>query len=267
VSDASSPGPLRARLTTMQGDPPIGGERITVHHGDGTAEEVLLHDYARLYALPGVYEQIVQEDLGCRSPAQVAGMLSDALAALGRRPADTRVIDIAAGNGVSGEALRAVGVQVVLGTDIVPEAREAALRDRPGVYDEYLTLDLTALEPEAAARIRAFGADALTCVAPVGTAPGTVPPQAIATACRMLTGQPLVITLHDARHGEPDPIDESFFAAEVGAEATRLDHERYLHRFLVTGAPYELEASVWKLRPAAVSGAGGCPRRDPRRST
>jgi hypothetical protein len=239
---------VRARLTTMQGDPEIGFERISVHHPDGTIEEVALHDYARMYALPGVYEQIVQEDLGCRSPAHVAGLLAGALAALHRRPEETRVIDVAAGNGVSGEALRAAGLHVVLGTDIVPEAREAALRDRPGVYAEYLTLDLTALSDAQKGRLRALGANALTCVAPVGARPGLVPPQAIAAACALLTGGPLVVTLHDPRHGDPDPLDERFFASQVGAEATRLEHGRYLHRFRVTGAPYELEASVWKLR-------------------
>jgi hypothetical protein len=238
---------LRARLATMQGEPEIGSERIAVYHEDGTVEEVALHDYARVYALPGVYEQIVQEDLGCRSPAHLAGMLAGALHALGRDPSQTRVIDVAAGNGVSGEALRATGMDVVLGTDLVPEARDAALRDRPGVYDEYLTFDLTALSAEQAEHVRRLRANALTCVAPVGTRPGTVPPEVIAAACGLLTGEPLVATLHDPRHGDPDPLSERFFA-QVGAEATLLDHERYLHRFLVTGAPYELEASVWKLR-------------------
>lgn len=257
----SGPEQVRARLATLQGDPEIGHERISVYHADGTVEEVVLHDYARVYALPGVYEQIVQEDLGCRSPAQVAGMLAGALHALGREPAGTRVIDVAAGNGVSGEALRAAGMDVVLGTDIVPQAREAALRDRPGVYDEYLTLDLTGLSAEQAAHLRSLRAGALTCVAPVGTGAGTVPPQAIAAVCRLLAGEALVATLHDPRHGEPDPISERFFAERVGAEATLLDHERYLHRFLVTGAPYELEASVWKLQ------FGSTPPNDPPTST
>ena len=242
------PGSVRARLATMQGDPEVGSERIAVYHEDGTIEQVALHDYARVYALPGVYEQIVQEDLGCRSPEHVADMLARALQALGRDSGATRVIDVAAGNGVSGEALRAAGMHVVLGTDIVPEAREAALRDRPGVYDEYLTLDLTAPSDAQTEHLRSLRANALTCVAPVGTAAGTVPPQVIATVCRVLTGEPLVVSLHDPGLGEPDPLDARFFEAEVGAEATLLDHERYLHRFLVTGAPYELEASVYKLR-------------------
>ncbi len=248
MTDEGASPVVRARLATMQGEPEIGTERIAVYHEDGTIEEVALHDYARVYALPGVYEQIVQEDLGCRSPAHLAGMLAGALQALGRDPARTRVIDIAAGNGVSGEALRAAGMDVVLGTDLVPEARAAALRDRPGVYDEYLTLDLARLSAEQAEHVRSLDAGALTCVAPVGTRAGTVPPEVIAAACRLLAGEPLVATLHDPRHGDPDPLSEQFFATHVGAEATLLDHERYLHRFLITGAPYELEASVWKLR-------------------
>ena len=52
-----------------QADPEIGREVIRVRHDDGRVEELRLHDYDRLYALPGVYEQIVQERLGCRSPA------------------------------------------------------------------------------------------------------------------------------------------------------------------------------------------------------
>jgi hypothetical protein len=253
MSDASGVGEsgppvVRARLATMQGDPEIGSERISVYHEGGKIEEVALHDYERVYALPGVYEQIVQEDLGCRSPAHVAAMLAGALDALGRDPADTRVIDVAAGNGVSGEALRAAGMDPVLGTDIVASARAAALRDRPGVYGEYLTLDLTALTAAQAEHLRSLRANALTCVAPVGTVPSTVPPQVIAAGCRALEGEPLVVTLYDPRFGEPDPLDERFFETELGAEATLLDHERYLHRFLVTGAPFELEASVWKLR-------------------
>ncbi len=66
-----------------QADPEIGHEVIRVRHDDGRTEELRLHDYERLYALPGVYEQIVQERLGCRSPVELAGMLAHAAGALG----------------------------------------------------------------------------------------------------------------------------------------------------------------------------------------
>ena len=241
---------LRARLTTGQGNPPIGQERISVYHPDGTIEEVRLHDYHRLYALPGVYEQIVQEDLGCRSPAVVAQWLAAAVTELGREPAQTRVIDIAAGNGVSGQALRDAGLHPVLGSDLEPEARDAALRDRPGVYDAYLTLDLTALTDDEAGHLRQLRGDALTCVSPVGTRPGQVPPAALAAAAAILTDDALVIHLHDPRHGDPDPVTEPFWRQALGEDtrAEQLRHERYLHRFTVVGDPYEMEAAVWRLR-------------------
>jgi hypothetical protein len=241
---------VRARLASAQGDPPIGEERITIYHPGGETEEIALHDYARVYALPGVYEQIVQEDLGCRSPGRVAELLGAALDRLGRPRAGTRVIDIAAGNGVSGEALRDAGMDPVLGCDIEPAARRATLRDRPEIYGEYLTLDLTALTDAQAEHLRGLRAGALTCVSPVSEVRGAVPPAALAAPAALLAADALVVCLHDPRHGLPDPVDEPFWRAALGepTTATRLHHERYLHRFLITGAPYELEASVWRLQ-------------------
>lgn len=57
----------------VDGDPPIGQERIRVCHADGRVQELYLHDYEQLYALPGVYEQIVQERLGSAGPRQSHG--------------------------------------------------------------------------------------------------------------------------------------------------------------------------------------------------
>jgi hypothetical protein len=251
VTEPARPESLRARLVPAQGDPEIGDERIAVYHPDGRTEELYLHDYGRLYALPGVYEQIVQEDLGCRSPAVVAEMLGAALDSLGRDRATTRIIDIAAGNGVSGEALAAAGMLPVLGTDLEPAARPAALRDRPGIYGEYLTRDLTALSDGDAERLRDLHADAMTCVAPVGGAADQVPPRVLAAVARLLEPDALSVHLHDPRHGLPDAIDEAFWRRELGdVEATRLQHRSYLHRFRVTGVPYEMEAAVWRLRRA-----------------
>jgi SAM-dependent methyltransferase len=232
--EATGDRPLRARLATGQGEPEIGQERIAVYHPDGTVEEVRLHDYHRLYQLPGVYEQIVQEALGCRSPALFADWLVKAGA--------HDVIDIAAGNGVSGQALRDAGLHPVLGSDLESAARDAALRDRPDVYDEYLTLDLTVLTDAERDHLRALGADALCCVAVVGTRPEHLPPRALAAAAQGLRPGGLVIYMHDPRHGDPDPIDHDFWDAEL------LRRERYLHRFTVTGRPYEMDAVLWRMR-------------------
>ena len=56
----------------VQTDPLIGREIIEVRYEDGTVEQLHLHDYERLYALPGAYEQIVSDRLSCTSPQTIA---------------------------------------------------------------------------------------------------------------------------------------------------------------------------------------------------
>jgi len=235
-----------------QADPAIGQEIIQVRHDDGHTEELRLHDYERLYALPGVYEQIVHERLGCRSPAELAGMLGDAADGLGWDRGAMRVLDIAAGNGISGEALRAAGMHPVLGTDIVPSAREAALRDRPGLYDQYLTLDLLALTDEDRAAISALGANALSCVAPVGAHGSELPARVLVTAASLLGPDALVVYMHDPQRGVPDVMTTEVWTSGLGAgtEVQELARRRYVHRYTVNGAPFEMDGVVWRLRRA-----------------
>ena len=233
-----------------QADPEIGDEIIRVRHDDGRTEELRLHDYQRLYALPGVYEQIVQDRLGCRSPTELAGMLADAADGLGWDRGAMRVLDIAAGNGVSGEALVAAGLHPVLGTDIVASAREAALRDRPGLYDEYLTLDLLALTAEQQAAIAALDASALSCVAPVGADGSELPPEVLVSAARLLARDALVVYMHDPNRGVADAMTADVWTGGLGAgtEAQELTRRRYVHRYTVNGAPFEMVGVVWRLR-------------------
>ena len=227
-----------------EGDPVIGQELIRVHHADGRIQELRLHDYDELYALPGVYEQIVQDRLGCRSPAEVAGLLARAVDGLGWSREAARVVDIAAGNGVSGEELVAAGLHPVLGSDLVPAARTAALRDRPDVYDDYLTLDLLGLTDAERGAIRGLGANVLCCVAPVGD--HAVPAPALAATAALLEPDALVAYLHDVDLVDADPVTAEVWGAGVRAE--ELERRRYVHRRTVRGAPYHMEAVVWRVR-------------------
>jgi hypothetical protein len=234
-----------------QGDPEIGDELIEVRYDDGQVQQLRLHDYDQLYALPGVYEQIVQERLGCRSPAELASMLAEAVDGLGWERGGMRVLDIAAGNGVSGEALAAVGLRPVLGTDIVASAREAALRDRPGLYDEYLTLDLLALTDAQRSAVVGLQANALCCVAPVGDRPSQLPTAALVAAVRLLTADALVVYMHDPNVGGVDPVTQQLWNAALGGTAQitaqELQRRRYLHRHTVNGKPFEMDGVVWRL--------------------
>jgi hypothetical protein len=238
---------LHAELLDQE-DPEIGRELIRVTHPDGRAEQLRLHDYERLYSLPGVYEQIVQERLGCASPAKIASLLAAAVDAAGWPRGDVRVIDVAAGNGISGEALAAQGLAPVLGTDIVPAARAAALRDRPGLYDDYLTLDLLALTAEEHSRLRSLRANALTCVAPVGDGASQVPTAAFLAAVSVLGDDALVAYMHDPSGGVDDVVCAELWRERLGAEATELARERYRHRLTVNGAAFDMVGVVWRVR-------------------
>ncbi len=242
-----------------QDDPEMGRELIQVQFDDGRTQELRLHDYQRLYALPGLYEQIVHDRLGCRSPGVIADMLATAADALGWERGQVRAFDVAAGNGVSGEALEAAGLHPVLGTDIVPSAREAALRDRPGLYDDYLTLDLLALSAEQGAAVAALRCNLLSCVVPVGDRPAQLPADALLAAARLLTADALIAHMHDPG---VEPVTAEWWDAGLGAGggAELLQRRQYLHRRTVNGRPIEMAASVWHVRRAAPGdGSGSSP--------
>ncbi|WP_205699584.1 class I SAM-dependent methyltransferase [Conexibacter sp. SYSU D00693] len=149
-------------------------------HGEDGVERVRFHDYAAIYRRPGLYEQLFYEELRCQSPQVVTELLAEQVAAAGVEPSSLRVLDLGAGNGMVGERLARLGVGSVTGIDLLPEAREAAERDRPGVYDAYVVGDLTALEAGAHATLASASPNCLTTVAALGF--GDVPPAVFAAA-------------------------------------------------------------------------------------
>lgn len=177
-----------------------------------------LHDYAALYAVPGLYEAVVQDALGCRAPAVVAALLARAAGG-----APLRVLDLGAGNGVSGEALRAHGLDPVLAVDREPQARAAAERDRPGLYGAYLT------EPDPDA-IRAAAPQALAVIGALGA--GHVPRAAVDAIAPLLAAPALVAYCFDVELGDP---------LRTGPELAR---ERYVHRRTAAGGERIWEAVV-----------------------
>src|SRR5215213_5087500 len=96
---------------------------------DGERRRIRFHDYAQIYDMPGLYERLFADRLECDSPRVVADLLGDVL-------------------GECGERLDELSVGEIVGVDLLPEARDAAHRDRPGVYDDYYALDMTQLTPD-----------------------------------------------------------------------------------------------------------------------
>lgn len=105
--------------------------------------ELRFHDYDQIYLRPGLYEQLFYDRLQCASPKKVGQILKQSLDAAEQTFTELRVLDFGAGNGMMGEVLKSYGVSRLIGADLIPEARDAAYRDRPEVYDEYFVADFT----------------------------------------------------------------------------------------------------------------------------
>lgn len=142
-------------------------ESLVVTHSDGRTDRLRLHEYPRVYAIPGLYEEVIQRRLRCASPSTLADLLVGCVVAAGSEPADLAVFDLGAGNGVVGEELRGRGVRTLVGSDNIEAARDAAHRDRPGLYAEYLVGDTDHL-PEIPMLISKHGLNAIVAAGALG---------------------------------------------------------------------------------------------------
>ncbi|HEV7806928.1 MAG TPA: class I SAM-dependent methyltransferase [Solirubrobacteraceae bacterium] len=190
-----------------------------------------------MYAIPGLYEEVVQRRLQCASPAKIAEVLLR-VAALEGRPAHLlRVLDLGAGNGLVGEQLRARGVEVLVGTDNASAARDAAVRDRPGLYASYVVGDLDGL-PELGTLVRELGINCVVCAGALGFE--HIEAHSFSELWDLLPpGAMFALTVHEdlAQPGTSD-IGDELAALGAGAGGTEIViSERFRHRLSIAGAP------------------------------
>jgi SAM-dependent methyltransferase len=150
----------------------------------GETRRIRFHDYAAIYAIPGLYEHLFYERLECCSPQTVISLLAHELRGEDVDPRGLRALDLGAGNGMVGEELAELGAETIVGVDLIEEAAAAAERDRPGTYDAYFALDLTDPSPRAHDALSGFGFNCLACVAALGF--GDIPPQVFTAAFDLL---------------------------------------------------------------------------------
>ena len=208
-------------------------ERLTVRWDDGREEEMRLHEYGRVYSVPGLYEEVVQNQLECASP----DVLADTLLAAAGDPASLRVFDVGAGNGVVGEALRSRGVTTsMLGLDTEPEAGPAAERDRPGLYARYFTCGL-----EELAVADLVAEHDLNCFVAAGALGfGHITPEVLDGAWSAFpSGSWLAVTVPaELLESEDDPMARYFGELRRGEHGTEVTHvERFQHRLRMSGEP------------------------------
>lgn len=221
------------------------GESFFTIDEDGRGTRIRFHDYVGIYARPGLYEQLFYERLQCSSPAKLVGLLRQVVTDAGEDPARLRVLDVGAGNGMVGELLLQRGAARVVGVDILPEARAAALRDRPQAYDAYYVADLTRADEPALAELGEWSLDAMTCVAAIGF--GDIPVAAFSAAYNLIAEQGWIA--FNIKETFLDRSDTSGFSQliqrMVHDDYLRLHRlERYRHRLSIEGRPLHYYAAV-----------------------
>jgi hypothetical protein len=229
----------------LLGPPDAEGEYVALREAGRDEHIVHLHDYERLYRVPGLYEHIVQDLLGCRSPQVAVDGLAGALAELAIDHGQVVLFDLGAGTGLVGELANGLGVSTIIGFDALPAARAACLRDRPGVYRDYLLGDLAAGEERLLSEIRRHRPTALVSAGAMG---GThAPPPALVNALAVLPmGAPVVFTI-DERWMQTDAAGGYRTAVKRlldSGELRLLRRSRFLHRVTTTGEPIHYELVV-----------------------
>lgn len=204
---------------------------------DGQWKKIRFHDYHDVYKVPGLYETIFYRTLRCNSPGRMSGLLAEAMTELNIDVDKLRIFDLGAGNGMAGEALQGIGGRKIVGVDLLTEARDAALRDRPWVYDHYVVADLTNMTQEQEEFFKSYRFNVLCTVAALGF--GDIPPVAFTNAFNFISNDGLVAfnikgefiksTGGSFAQLIKRMIEEEIIEIEV--------YKRYQHRLSIAGLP------------------------------
>jgi 2-polyprenyl-3-methyl-5-hydroxy-6-metoxy-1,4-benzoquinol methylase len=224
---------------------------------NGRRRRIRFHDYAEIYAVPGLYERLFAETLCCRSPQVVVDLLHQTLLEHQHDPGDLRAVDFGAGNGMVGEELARIGTSSIVGLDELDEAKEAADRDRPGIYDAYHALDITEPEPDVQSELREADFNCLTCVAALGFA--DIPPDAFRAALDLISPDGWVaFNIRDRFVASDDPSGFADLLDHMTASGELIQHAqlRYPHRLGISGEPLHYVAVVAQKSDAVPAPAG-----------
>lgn len=201
---------------------------------------IAFHDYAALYAEPGLYDAVFHDRLQMRTTERVVGLYGEVLGELGRPPSGERVLDLGAGNGSGGEALRRVGVQSLVAVDIEPAAQNAAERDRPGTYDDYVVVPAGAPASTTVAALGDRRFTALLALSSVGE--GHLDAETLADLARELLAEDALIAFA-VEAGIADVFRKAFADHIAVALHTAVP---YVHRLRPDGTEHRATGFVWR---------------------
>ena len=206
--------------------------------GSGKQRKIRFHDYDEIYQVAGLYEQVFYDRLKCTSPGKVTSILESSVRQSQDSFTELRVLDLGAGNGMMGEELKKHGVSRLVGVDIIPEAFEATVRDRPGLYDAYYVEDFTSLTEEKKEDIASWQCDCMVTVAALGF--GDIPTKAFVEAFNIIKTEGWVaFNIKESFFDNSDKTGFSTMIRElIFSEYLAVYHiERYRHRLSIEGEP------------------------------
>jgi len=205
-------------------------EWVIVKRGN-RQEKIRLHDYGNIYKIPGLYERIFCQRLKCNSPKVMCDLLEEARGDM----ADCRALDFGAGNGMVGEEIMKRGGDSVVGIDIIDEAKEAAERDRAGVYEDYYITDMNELDDKNAEKLRQYRFNTLISVAALGFE--DIPPKAFLNAFNLLQNDGwIAFNIKDRFLSNNDDTGYKDIIAGIREDnLTILRKKRYCHRLSLSG--------------------------------
>ena len=221
--------------------------------GTSNNRKLLFHDYDEIYQIPGLYEQVFYDRLKCTSPNKVTAILESSIKQSRDNFTVLRVLDLGAGNGMRGEELKKRGISRLIGVDIIPEAYEALIRDRPGVYDAYYVEDFCKLNKEKREEIESWQCDCMVTVAALGF--GDIPTEAFVTAFNIIKNEGWIA--FNIKDTFLDASDETGFSKLIRelifSKYLDVYHiERYRHRLSIDGEPLHYFAVAGR-KNAAIS--------------
>jgi len=204
--------------------------------GTGKQRKIRFHDYDEIYQVPGLYEQVFYDRLKCNSPGKVTEILESSVRQSQDNFTALRVLDLGAGNGMMGEELKKHGVSRLIGVDIIPEAYDATVRDRPGLYDDYYVEDFTDLDQGKREDIASWQCDCMVTVAALGF--GDIPTKAFIEAFNIINQKGWIA--FNIKESFFDCRDKTGFSTMIRelifSEYLDVYHiERYRHRLSIEG--------------------------------
>ena len=209
--------------------------------------KIRFHDYDKIFNIPGLYEQLFYDRLKCKSPEKVTEILKASLDQSSENYTELRVLDLGAGNGIMGAALKKYCVSRLVAVDIIKEAQSATERDRPDVYDAYYVIDFCNLSDEEREELSSWSLNCLTTVAALGF--GDIPAKAFIEAFNVIQSQGWIgFNIKETFLNKSDTSGFSRLIRNlIFSKYLDLYHlERYHHRLSIEGEPLSYFAIAGK---------------------